>query len=126
MISGVTETDLLLRTADREPRIVNLGSLEMVPLGEGREYEVGDQLIAVFRTRDQHLYAVQAHCPHRNGALADGIIGGGKVICPFHAFKFDLATGAPLGNDCQALKTFRVSVSDAGEMLLILDGADQD
>ena len=100
--------------------LVNLGALERIPLGEGREFEVDGELIAIFRARDGQLYAVQAKCPHRAGALADGIIGAGKVVCPLHSFKFDLATGAPLGNDCAALKTYTVSVNEDGEILLSL------
>ena len=98
----------------------NLGLVERIPLGEGREYEVAGRLIAVFRERSGALYAVQANCPHRAGALADGLIGAGKVICPLHSFKFDLRTGAPLGNDCAALQTYRVRVNERGEMLLTL------
>jgi len=100
--------------------IVNLGAVERIPLGEGREFDVGGALIAVFRARDGKVYAVQAKCPHRAGALADGIVGAGKIICPMHSFKFDLATGAPLGNDCAALKTYVVSVNEDGEILLSL------
>ena len=98
--------------------VINLGLVERIPLGEGREFEVDGKLIAVFRARDEKLYAVQARCPHRAGHLADGLIGAGKVVCPMHSFKFDLATGAPLGNDCAALKTYAVTVSDDGEILL--------
>lgn len=72
---------------------VNLGSLDFIPLGEGRAYKVGDVAVTVFRQRDGKLFATQSHCPHRQGPLADGIIGAGTVICPFHAWKFDLATG---------------------------------
>lgn len=99
---------------------VNLGSVERIPLGEGREFDLDGELIAVFRARDGQMYAVQAKCPHRAGALADGIIGGGKVVCPMHSFKFDLATGVPLGNDCAALKTYAVSINGDGEILLSL------
>lgn len=102
------------------PSMINLGPLERIPPGEGREYEVGGDLIAVFRTRDRQVYAVQAKCPHRDGPLADGIIGAGKVICPFHSFKFDLASGAALSGDCPALRTYQVSVNEAGEILLSL------
>lgn len=100
--------------------VVNLGAVARIPLGEGREFEVDGELIAVFRARDEKLYAVQAKCPHRDGALADGIIGAGKVVCPLHAFKFDLATGAPLGNGCMALKTYTVTLNDEDEILLRL------
>ncbi len=96
----------------------NLGSVERIPLGEGREYEVAGETIAIFRERQGALYAVQAQCPHRAGALADGIVGAGKLICPLHAFKFELATGAPLGHECGPLKTYGVKVNDCGEILL--------
>jgi nitrite reductase (NADH) small subunit len=99
---------------------INLGSIERIPLGEGREYEVLGRLIAVFRARDGRIYAVQARCPHRDGPLTDGIIGAGKVICPLHSYKFDLATGQPIGNDCEALRTYHVTLSEDEEIMVTL------
>jgi nitrite reductase (NADH) small subunit len=96
----------------------NLGSVERIPLGEGREYEVAGETIAIFRERQGALYAVQAHCPHRAGPLADGIVGAGQVICPLHTFKFELATGVPVGNECPSLRTYGVKVNERGEILL--------
>jgi nitrite reductase (NADH) small subunit len=96
----------------------NLGSVEKIPLGEGREYEVAGRLVAVFRDRSGALFATQARCPHRDGHLADGIVGGGRVICPLHAFKFELSSGQPLGNDCPALVIYAVRLNENGEILL--------
>lgn len=98
----------------------NLGSVERIPLGEGREYAVAGELIAIFRERSGKLQAVQALCPHRQGALADGLIGAGRVVCPMHAFKYELSTGQPIGHDCAALKTYGVRVNQRGEILLSL------
>ena len=95
-----------------------LGPVEQIPVGEGRVFEVGATPVAVFRTRQGGVYATQAACPHREGPLADGIIGGGQVVCPLHAYKFDLATGKPVGNECGPLRTYPVSVSEGGEILL--------
>lgn len=100
--------------------LINLGPADRIPPGEGREFEVEGELIAVFRARDGKVFAAQARCPHRAGRLADGIIGGGLVVCPMHTFRFDLATGNPAGNDCQALKTYRVTINEEGEILLSL------
>ncbi len=99
---------------------VNLGPVDRIPLGEGREFEVEGELIAVFRTRDGGVFGAQARCPHRDGHLADGIIGGGFLVCPLHAFRFDLATGKPVGNDCPALKTYRVTINEEREIVLSL------
>jgi nitrite reductase (NADH) small subunit len=95
-----------------------LGPADNIPQGEGRVYQVEDEKIAVFRTRGGEVYAVQAECPHRGGPLADGLLGGSTLICPLHAWKFDLKTGHALYGDC-GLKTFGVRV-DASEQIILL------
>jgi nitrite reductase (NADH) small subunit len=32
-------------------------------------------------------------CPHRGGPLAEGTVEHGKIVCPWHQWEFDLATG---------------------------------
>jgi nitrite reductase (NADH) small subunit len=98
----------------------NLGPVEQIPIGEGRTFQVGGLAVAVFRTRTGELFAAQAACPHKGGRLADGIMGAGKVICPLHAYKFDLANGQPVGNDCPALRTYPVRLNASGEIVLNL------
>ena len=96
----------------------NLGSVEQIPVGEGRRFEIGGRGIAVFRSRKGRLFATQAECTHRAGPLADGLIGGDALICPLHNFKFNLETGEPLGNDCPALVTFPVGLNETGEIVV--------
>jgi nitrite reductase (NADH) small subunit len=99
---------------------VNLGPVERIPLGEGREFKIDGELIAVFRARNGRLFATQALCPHRKGHLADGLIGGAKVVCPLHSFRFELDSGSAVGSDCAALKTYQVSINKSGDILLVL------
>jgi nitrite reductase (NADH) small subunit len=89
--------------------IVDLGPVYFIPLGEGRAYTVHGLTIAVFRQRDGHLFAVDNSCPHRGGPLADGVVGAGKVICPLHAWKFNLETGRCLGENA-TIQTYPVQV----------------
>jgi nitrite reductase (NADH) small subunit len=89
----------------------DLGPIDRIPPGEGQTFVVGGRQIAVFRTRDDTVYATQARCPHKSGLLADGVMGDGKVICPLHSYKFDLATGTPLGNTCASLRTYRAELT---------------
>jgi nitrite reductase (NADH) small subunit len=98
---------------------INLGSIEKIPLGQGRCFIVGSEEIAVFRQRDGRFFAVQNRCPHRQGPLAEGIMGGGKVICPLHSHKFDLETGSG-SEPHECVKTFPVR-EVAGEIHLSLD-----
>src|SRR5262245_58151738 len=86
---------------------INLGIIESIALGQGRCYIVGDEEVAVFRQRDGQLFATQNRCPHRDGPLSEGVMGGGKVICPLHGHKFDLASGAGSEAD-ECVKTYKV------------------
>ena len=78
-----------------------LGRVDGIPPGEGRTFVLGGRRIAVFHGRDGALHATQADCPHRGGPLADGLVGGGVLICPLHERRFDLATGLSQDGDCQ-------------------------
>ena len=100
--------------------VVNLGPIDLIPIGEGKSFVVGDLEVAVFRMRSEQLFATQARCPHRGGPLADGTLGGMAVQCPLHGFSFDLRSGQPLGNDCSALETLRVDLNASREMELHL------
>lgn len=73
--------------------IVHLGPLDDFPVGQGSCFVIEGEEVAVFRARDGKVSAVSNRCPHRGGGLSDGIIGDGKVVCPLHGHKFDLATG---------------------------------
>jgi nitrite reductase (NADH) small subunit len=99
----------------------DLGPIDRIPPGEGQAFLVDGREIAVFRSRiTDELFATQARCPHKQGLLADGIVGDGKVICPLHSYKFDLATGIPLGNECGSLETYRTEVATDGHVMLWL------
>jgi nitrite reductase (NADH) large subunit len=89
---------------------VRAARLDDLPIGEGRALRVGKREIAIFRTGPREVRALAGRCPHAGGPLADGIVAGGRVTCPLHAWKFDLATGegsSPAGH-CEAIATYEV------------------
>jgi nitrite reductase (NADH) small subunit len=90
-----------------------IGPLSLIPLGEGRRFEVRGTTVAVFRTRAGRVFATQADCPHQGGPLADGLVGGSTLICPLHERAFDLATGAGIGQPC-VLMTYPVRITEDG------------
>ena len=102
----------------------DLGSIDRIPPGEGQTFLVAGREIAVFRARGvDAAYATQARCPHKAGLLADGIVGDGKVICPLHSYRFDLATGTALGNACGGLATYHIEITGDRRVLLWLSSA---
>lgn len=104
---------------ETNPLVFNLGSIDRIPPGQGLAYVVCGHEVAVFRQRDDRLFASQNRCPHKHGPLAEGILGAGKIICPLHSQKFDLSTGKGIDNH-ECLKTFPVKVEN-GEIMLSLD-----
>ena len=99
-------------------RIVRIGNVSSIPPGEGRVFQAGPLSIAVFHSRSGGVFASEPRCPHRQGPLADGVVGEHKVICPLHAFVFDLSSGQPVGNSCRAIKTYPVTITEEGQILV--------
>jgi nitrite reductase (NADH) small subunit len=73
--------------------------------------------IAVFRTADDRIYAIEDRCPHRGGPLSQGIVHGAAVTCPLHNWVISLETGKALGADDGMVQTIPVKVE--GEALFI-------
>jgi nitrite reductase (NADH) small subunit len=106
---------------ESETTVSNLGPIDWIPPGEGRTFQISDRPVAVFRARDGKVWATQGLCPHRFGLLADGLTGSGHVVCPLHSYKFSMVTGEPVGYECDALRIYPVSISDTGDILLVVD-----
>jgi nitrite reductase (NADH) small subunit len=73
---------------------VPLCTLDDIATGLGRAFDVGGLSVAVFRSRDGRVFAVDGKCPHKGGPLADGMLIGEQVVCPLHAFRYQGTTGS--------------------------------
>jgi len=72
---------------------IRIAMCDSIPPREGRAAVIGDKQIAIFNLGDRFL-AVDNQCPHQSGPLCDGIVAGAAVVCPLHAWKVNLETGA--------------------------------
>jgi len=56
---------------------------------------VGDQAVLLVQSGDE-LFAIDAHCTHYSGPLADGLVTEDSIRCPWHHACFSLRTGEAL------------------------------
>lgn len=82
-----------------------------VPPGRGRLVEIDGRAIALFRAEDG-FFATEDNCLHAGGPLHLGALEGRVVTCPWHGWRFDVATGACDLNPCVSLRTYPVRVRD--------------
>ena len=73
--------------------------------------------VAVFRTVDDAVFALDDRCPHKRGVLSQGIVHGHNVTCPLHNWVISLETGEAQAPDHGCTRTIPVRVQD-GRVLL--------
>jgi 3-phenylpropionate/trans-cinnamate dioxygenase ferredoxin subunit len=112
--------------ASRRRRMIKVCPLASLGHGEARRIET-DPPIAVFRTDDGEVFAVDDTCTHQDASLADGWLEGEGVECPLHGSRFSLRTG-----EVDALpatlpvRTHEVVIDADGMITVVLDDAESD
>jgi nitrite reductase/ring-hydroxylating ferredoxin subunit len=98
-----------------------LGPLEALRAGLPRRVNVGGHRFRVVEAPDGRLLAHSVVCPHLGGPLDDARIEGGAVVCPWHGYHFDTASGrGPGAQRCRLPVTARVEVDAAGTATLVV------
>ncbi|RFP18743.1 MULTISPECIES: Rieske 2Fe-2S domain-containing protein [unclassified Duganella] len=76
--------------------------------------------IALFHA-DGRYYALDDSCPHQGASLAGGKVVDGKVQCPAHGLRFDLATGCLQNVPTVKVVTYPIHIEE-GRVYLSLPG----
>ena len=99
------------------PGFVDIGALDAIPLRGARIVRTAAGCIAVFRTSENEVFAIDDKCPHMAGPLAQGIVHGKAVTCPLHNWVISLETGEAQGADKGSVKTYAIKI-EADRILL--------
>lgn len=86
--------------------------VENIPSMGSRKIEFGDTEIAIFKTRDGEIFAVNNLCPHKQGKLTEGLVHEHVITCPLHNTDINLETGEAIGEDYGCTKTYPVKIEN--------------
>lgn len=86
----------------------DLGPAHELAPGGLRSARVEDSQLCVGRTGSGRLFALDDVCPHAGGSLAEGIIDGEQVICPLHAYAFEIGTGVCPDDPRCSIRTYAI------------------
>ena len=110
---------------------VLVGTLDSIADGDHRIYRVGALEVGIFR-QGEKVFAWENRCPHAGGPVCQGKIyrkveevldadrrslglrfgSTPQIVCPWHGFEFDVATGRHPGDSRYRLKPVDASVRD--------------
>lgn len=97
---------------DKGPDFAAGVSTSSAPDGGILAGHVGEDDVLLFR-RGNAAYAVGASCTHLGAPLAEGLVDGTRILCPWHHACFDLCTGEPLEAPAfDALQRWDVEIRD--------------
>ena len=102
----------------KKSKIIVPNASELEP-GTARTVKLGEILdggteIAVIRTLDGQVYALNTECPHgQGGRLMPGpLVDGQHIECPMHNFHFDPKTGRVQRGTCASARRYPVTEVD--------------
>ena len=78
---------------------IQVGKLDDIPRQGSRIVNTSQGEIALFRSVDDQVFALNNRCPHKGGPLAQGIVHGKRVTCPLHSWVIDLESGEAVAPD---------------------------
>ena len=84
---------------------------DLPPEGEVREIAAMGRTFCVARLGES-MCVLDGVCPHEGGPLGEGLLEEGRVVCPWHAFAFDLRTGVEEHDPEVRARVYEAKVED--------------
>jgi nitrite reductase (NADH) small subunit len=91
---------------------------ELPPVNQAKEFPCGNQAICIANV-DGAFVAMDNVCLHMGGPLGEGVVEGGKVICPWHGWAYDPKTGEA-GNSGEKVAVYPLRIEN-GDVLIAME-----
>jgi nitrite reductase (NADH) small subunit len=95
--------------------------LDEIPSQGARVVELDGVRVALFRTAEDEIHALEDRCPHKGGPLSQGIVFDKRVACPLHGWVVQLDTGHACAPDEGCVRRYRIK-SENAEVFVAPDG----
>jgi nitrite reductase (NADH) small subunit len=96
---------------------IHIGHIDDIPPLGARVVKTGQGKIAIFRNKQDEIFALDDKCPHKGGPLSEGIVSGRTVTCPLHNWRMQLDNGIAVAPDEGCTHTYPVKLE--GEAIYI-------
>ena len=90
---------------------LKVATLSEVPGGSAKAVDAGGTPLALYNVGGR-IYATTNTCPHRGGPLGEGELEERTITCPWHAFQYDVTTGACLTNPALSVTCYPVRIEE--------------
>ena len=94
-----------------------IGAIDDIPRQGARTVATPHGAVAVFRTQDDRVFALDDRCPHKGGTLSQGIVHGDQVTCPLHNWVISLVDGKAAEPDEGCVRVVQVRLEGRRIML---------
>jgi nitrite reductase (NADH) small subunit len=84
---------------------------ELPPADEAKEFPCGAKTICVANVNGA-FSAMDNVCLHRGGPLGQGMIEGGKLVCPWHGWAWDPKTGEAVQNPSAKVAVYPLKIEN--------------
>jgi nitrite reductase (NADH) small subunit/3-phenylpropionate/trans-cinnamate dioxygenase ferredoxin subunit len=101
------------------PQYVKVMSTDELPPGQATERMVEGKAVALYNVGGR-FFATPNFCLHRGGPLGQGQLDGSVIMCPWHAWTFDVTTGENTVNADLKIPCLAVKV-EAGQIFVQVD-----
>jgi nitrite reductase (NADH) small subunit len=82
---------------------------ELPAESQAAEITVGNRVICVANVNGA-ISAIDNVCVHHGGPLAQGMVDGDKIVCPWHGWQYSLKTGEVTHNPAAKVAVYRLKI----------------
>jgi len=90
---------------------VAVAASSLIQPGRSSTFAAQGRNVAVYRDQGQ-LFAIDAACTHEDGPLGESEVLDGVITCPYHDWRFELASGHCLSDPKRPVATYGIKEVD--------------